>query len=197
MKEDLRKVQKEIEKLREEIRHHDYKYFVENAPLISDREYDALYSRLKELEEKCPQFKTADSPTQRVGGAPLEGFKTVKHIIPMLSMDNTYSEGESRDFNRRVEKNLGTQTINYVVELNHLGWGIFVFRHQLRIALNRTYRILNIVHDGRCEFPHQFQSFFSDNFLLRLLQPAVHLFQFSVLFLQYMNQFQIGLPQEI
>jgi len=117
MKEGLRKVQEEIENLREEIRYHDYKYFVENAPLISDQDYDALYRRLKELEDKFPQFTAVDSPTQRVGGMPLEGFKTVKHTIPMLSMDNTYSEDEIRDFNRRVEKNLGRRMINYVVEL--------------------------------------------------------------------------------
>ncbi len=126
MKESLKKVQKEIKSLREEIRHHDYKYFVENAPLISDRVYDALYRKLKELEDKFPQFKTADSPTRRVGGVPLKGFKTVKHTIPMLSMDNTYSEDEIRDFNRRVEKNLGEQNVNYVVELKIDGVSVSV-----------------------------------------------------------------------
>jgi DNA ligase (NAD+) len=86
-------------------------------PEISDQAYDALYRRLKELEEKYPQFITPDSPTQRVGERPLEGFKTVKHKIPMLSMDNTYSEEEIRDFDRRVRKLLPKEEVNYVVEL--------------------------------------------------------------------------------
>ncbi|HDL09633.1 MAG TPA: NAD-dependent DNA ligase LigA, partial [Candidatus Omnitrophica bacterium] len=116
-RENLEKIKKEIEELREKIRYHDYKYYVENMPEISDQAYDALYKKLKELEEKYPQFITPDSPTQRIGGKPLEEFKTVKHRIPMLSMDNTYSEDELRDFDRRVKKLLPKQEVHYVVEL--------------------------------------------------------------------------------
>ncbi len=116
-RENLEKIKKEIEELREKIRYHDYKYYVENMPEISDQAYDALYARLKELEEKYPQFITPDSPTQRIGGKPLEEFKTVKHRIPMLSMDNTYSEDELRDFDRRLKKLLPKQEVHYVVEL--------------------------------------------------------------------------------
>jgi DNA ligase (NAD+) len=114
---NLERIKKEIEELREKIRYHDYKYYVENMPEISDQAYDALYRKLKELEEKYPQFITPDSPTQRIGGKPLEEFKTVKHRIPMLSMDNTYSEEEIRDFDRRVRKLLSREEVNYVVEL--------------------------------------------------------------------------------
>jgi len=114
---DLEKVKKEIVELREKIRYHDYKYYVENMPEISDQAYDALYKRLKELEEKYPQFITPDSPTQRIGGKPLEGFQTVKHKVPMLSMDNTYSEDEIKDFDRRVRKLLPKEEVHYVVEL--------------------------------------------------------------------------------
>lgn len=116
-RENLERIKKEIEELREKIRYHDYKYYVENMPEISDQAYDALYRKLKELEEKYPQFITPDSPTQRIGGKPLEEFKTVKHRIPMLSMDNTYSEEEIRDFDRRVRKLLPKEEVNYVVEL--------------------------------------------------------------------------------
>src|SRR4051795_10048972 len=90
-----------IEELRRELRHHDHLYYVEARPEISDRDYDRLYSELKELEAKHPELVTPDSPSQRVGGQPIAGFRTVRHREPMLSIDNTYSADELREFDRR------------------------------------------------------------------------------------------------
>ena len=89
VKSQKAKIEEEIEKLKEAIRRHDNLYYVQNRPEISDQEYDRLYRRLKDLEDANPELITADSPTQRVGGKPVEGFAPVKHIVPMLSMDNT------------------------------------------------------------------------------------------------------------
>src|SRR5262245_20896121 len=104
-----------IDELRREIRRHDYLYYVEARPEISDREYDRLYAELRQLEEKHPELVTPDSPTQRVGGQPIEGFRTVRHREPMLSIDNTYSADELREFDRRVRKLLGGPAPTYVV----------------------------------------------------------------------------------
>ena len=114
-------VKKEIEKLREALKRHDYLYYVLNKPEIPDQEYDRLYKNLKKLEDAYPEFITPDSPTQRVGGEPVSGFKTVKHIVPMLSMDNTYSADEIRQFDKRVKKNLEGAAVEYVVELKFDG----------------------------------------------------------------------------
>ena len=105
---------KEIAKLREQINYHNYKYYGENNPVISDYEYDQLLKKLEELEKKFPEFVTSDSPTQRVGGEPLEGFTSVVHKVPMLSLDNAYSYDELREFDTRVQKNTGS--VEYVVE---------------------------------------------------------------------------------
>ncbi len=107
-------IKKEIQKLREEINYHNYKYYVENKPIISDYEYDQLLKKLEKLEKENPELKTVDSPTQRVGGQPLEGFKTVKHKVPMLSLANTYTYDELRDFDERVKKHV--QNVEYIVE---------------------------------------------------------------------------------
>lgn len=115
---------KEIEKLRDEIRRHDHLYYVLDSPAISDREYDALYRRLKDLEDAHPELITADSPTQRVGDKPVKGFPVVKHIVPMLSMDNTYSAEEMREFDERVKKNLNKKAVEYAVELKFDGVSI-------------------------------------------------------------------------
>jgi DNA ligase (NAD+) len=106
-----------IEELREEIRRHDRLYYVENAPEISDREYDMLFAELKELESQHPELVTPDSPTQRVAGEPLEAFATVRHAVPMLSIDNTYDPDELRAFDKRVAKALRGEDYDYVVEL--------------------------------------------------------------------------------
>jgi DNA ligase (NAD+) len=103
-------------RLREQIRHHDYLYHVENKPEISDRQYDALNSELIELEKKHPELVTADSPTQRVGGQPIAAFNSVTHAVPMMSIDNTYDEAEVRAFDQRVRKGLGDEKPRYVLE---------------------------------------------------------------------------------
>src|SRR6516162_9749035 len=90
------------ETLRRLINHHNYKYYVEAKPEISDREFDKLLTELKQIEEDHPDLVTPDSPTQRVGGQPIEGFATVRHREPMLSIDNTYNAVELQEFDRRV-----------------------------------------------------------------------------------------------
>ncbi|OGX17097.1 MAG: hypothetical protein A3K83_01940 [Omnitrophica WOR_2 bacterium RBG_13_44_8b] len=110
-------IKQKIENLREKIRRHDYLYYVLSQPKISDKEYDSLMSELEILEEKYPQYRTSDSPTVRVGGAVLTGFKTVRHIQKMVSLDNTYSFDELTDWNQRILKGLGRhEKIEYVVE---------------------------------------------------------------------------------
>ncbi len=110
-------VKKQIVQFRKEIRKHDYLYYVLNQPEISDRQYDKLFAELKAIEQKNPELITLDSPTQRVSGQPLEGFATVRHAVPMLSMDNTYNAEELRAFDERVAKGLGSRSFDYVVEL--------------------------------------------------------------------------------
>ncbi len=106
-----------IKELRGLLNYHNYKYYVEAKPEISDREYDRFYDELKKLEGEHPEFITPDSPTQRVGGQPIEGFVTVKHREPMLSIDNTYNADELREFDRRVHKAIRGESVTYVVEL--------------------------------------------------------------------------------
>src|SRR5262249_54340140 len=108
---------KRAEELRRLIDYHNYKYYVEASPEISDREFDRLLEELKQLEAKHPELVTPDSPTQRVGGQPVEGFATVKHREPMLSIDNTYNPAELREFDKRVRKQLAGEKVQYVVEL--------------------------------------------------------------------------------
>ncbi len=110
-------VRKRIEKLRDEIREHDYLYYVLNQPRISDEQYDKRFGELKKLEAEHPDLVTEDSPTQRVAGRPLEGFTSVRHAVPMLSIDNTYSADELKAFDERVRKQLETSYYSYVVEL--------------------------------------------------------------------------------
>src|SRR5262249_6335703 len=103
--------------LRRLIDHHNYQYYVEARPEISDREFDKLLRELQNLEKSHPELITPDSPTQRVGGQPIEGFETIRHRVPMLSIDNTYNADEIRDFDRRVRKLLPSEDVTYVVEL--------------------------------------------------------------------------------
>ena len=105
-----------IDFLRKELTRHNSLYYVEAKPEISDREYDRLYDELKQLEETFPQLITPDSPTQRVGGEPLKQFKSVKHLKPMMSLDNTYSSEEIRDFDGRVQKLLPGESVEYLLE---------------------------------------------------------------------------------
>ncbi|AFK87557.1 MULTISPECIES: NAD-dependent DNA ligase LigA [Thermoanaerobacterium] len=108
-------VEDRIKELRDKLNHHNYMYYVLDKPEISDYEYDMMMRELIELEEKYPQFKTPDSPTQRVGGEPLKEFEPFTHVVPMQSLANAFSEGELRDFDRRVKASVGD--VEYVVEL--------------------------------------------------------------------------------
>jgi DNA ligase (NAD+) len=110
-------VARRAEQLRNEILDHDHRYYVLAAPVIADEEYDALMRELMALEEQYPELRTPDSPTQRVGGEPTKEFPTVTHAPPMLSLSNTYSDEETRDFDRRVRQLLGGEQPRYVVEL--------------------------------------------------------------------------------
>src|SRR3974390_1136307 len=105
---------REIEKLREELRRHEHLYYVLDQPEISDAEYDSLMRRLRQLEERHPELASPDSPTQRVGGKPREGFVKVPHSSPMLSLDNAFDETELRDFDRRVRELLDGAACTYV-----------------------------------------------------------------------------------
>jgi DNA ligase (NAD+) len=125
-------VRQEIEELRETLRRHEYLYYVLDRPEISDAEYDAMMRRLIELESQHPEFITPDSPTQRVGGKPREGFVTVPHSSPMLSLDNALNETELRDFDRRVRNLLRGAPYRYVAELKLDGLSMAVhYRHGL------------------------------------------------------------------
>jgi DNA ligase (NAD+) len=109
-------VKKELEVLRERLRHHEYRYHVLDDPEISDAAYDRLMNQLKELEAAHPAMVTPDSPTVRVGGPPREGFQTVQHARPMLSLDNAFSYEALRDFDRRVREGSGREKIEYIAE---------------------------------------------------------------------------------
>jgi DNA ligase (NAD+) len=110
-------IRKRVEKLREEIEYHNYRYYVLDQPEISDAQYDRLMRELENLEEQYPELRTPNSPTQRVGAPPLEAFEIVRHTIPMLSLSNAFDESETKDFDKRVKKFLGTsEDVVYVTE---------------------------------------------------------------------------------
>ena len=122
--EDREDILKRMEKLREEIRYHNHRYYVLNDPVISDAEYDQLMKELIELEQHYPQYITPDSPTQRVGAEPIPEFATVKHIAPMLSLSNAFSDEELIAFDQRIKKIVPEQKIEYVIELKIDGLAI-------------------------------------------------------------------------
>src|SRR6266581_1167313 len=103
-------------RLVEEITRHDHAYYVLAQPSISDQDYDRLYHQLLDLEKQFPDLVTPDSPSQRVGGEPLKAFKPVQHVKPMLSLDNTYSQEELREFVNRVQRLLPNETLDWIVE---------------------------------------------------------------------------------
>lgn len=111
-----RHVVEEVERLRRDIREHEYRYFVLDRPIISDRQFDRLVDRLKHLEAEHSELVIPDSPTQRVGGETREGFRPVRHPSPMLSLDNTYSYDELKDFDRRVKERAERSQVEYVAE---------------------------------------------------------------------------------
>src|SRR5262245_48802364 len=112
-----KEIEQKIEDLRENIRHHEYRYFVLDDPEISDYDFDQLVEQLKKLEAEHPELITPDSPTQRVGGKPREGVVKVAHSSPMLSLDNTYNEDDLRAWERRVHEFSGRHDVEYVCEL--------------------------------------------------------------------------------
>ncbi|HEV7226586.1 MAG TPA: NAD-dependent DNA ligase LigA, partial [Pirellulales bacterium] len=125
-------VQTELAELRDEIRRHDYKYYVEAAPEIGDRDYDRLLERLKQLEAAHPELVTPDSPTQRIGDQPVAELPQAAHRVPMLSIDNTYSIAELREFGARVVKRLPDEPIEWVVELKVDGVAVsLIYEHGL------------------------------------------------------------------
>ncbi|HZZ70992.1 MAG TPA: NAD-dependent DNA ligase LigA [Pirellulales bacterium] len=128
----------EIERLRAEIRHHERQYFVEARPEISDREFDQLMDRLKHLEAQHPERITPDSPTQRVGEQPVSSLAVVEHRIPMMSIDNTYSTAELRDYGHRIAKLLPGETIEWVVELKIDGVAISLLYEHGRLVRAAT-----------------------------------------------------------
>jgi DNA ligase (NAD+) len=129
---------KEIEKLREEIRYHDRKYYTEAKPEISDRQYDQLIERLKELEAAHPDLITPDSPTQRVGEQPVEELPHVEHRVPMLSIDNTYSIEELQKYGARIAKLLPGEKIEWVVELKIDGVAVALLYENGALARGAT-----------------------------------------------------------
>jgi DNA ligase (NAD+) len=131
-------IEQKIKSLRQQIRKHDYLYYVQNKPEISDKQYDELFSELKKLEGEYPELITPDSPTQRVSGQPIEGFQQVTHEIAMLSIDNTYSDDELRDFDQRVAKGLGTKNYSYVVELKIDGLAVSLRYEKGLLVLGAT-----------------------------------------------------------
>ncbi len=110
-------VERKIEALRDKIRHHEYRYYVQDDPEIPDAQFDGLMNELQRLETENPELVTSDSPTQRVGGKPREGFVKAPHSSPMLSLDNTYNEEDLRNWERRVHELSGRKEIDYICEL--------------------------------------------------------------------------------
>ncbi|RUL83077.1 NAD-dependent DNA ligase LigA [Tautonia sociabilis] len=130
---------RQVAELRREIERHNRLYYVEAAPVISDREFDRLLKRLEELEAAHPELVTPDSPTQRVGGAPIEAFETVRHAVPMLSIDNTYTLDEIREWDRRVRKGLTKgEAVRYDVELKVDGVAVSLRYEGGRLVLGAT-----------------------------------------------------------
>jgi DNA ligase (NAD+) len=131
-------VEKQIDSLREKIRHHEYLYYVVDQPEIADAEFDKLMRQLKDLEAEHPELLTQDSPTQRVGGKPREGFVKVRHSSPMLSLDNTYNEDELRDWERRVHELSGRSEVDYVCELKLDGMSLALIYEEGKLVRGIT-----------------------------------------------------------
>jgi DNA ligase (NAD+) len=131
-------IEKKIEALREKIRHHEHRYYVLDDPEISDADFDKLMNELKRLEAEHPELITPDSPTQRVGGKPREGFAKAKHSSPMLSLDNAYSEEELRDWERRVHELSGRTDLEYMCELKLDGMSLALIYSEGRLERGIT-----------------------------------------------------------
>src|SRR6267154_6730805 len=133
-----KEAERKIRQLREEIRKHDRLYYEEAAPMISDHKYDRLYKELADLETQFPDLLTPDSPTQRVGGRPLEAFAQIRHLSPMLSLDNTYSEEEVANFYKRITRLLPEETIPVVIEPKVDGVAVSVMYEKGRLKYAAT-----------------------------------------------------------
>jgi DNA ligase (NAD+) len=131
-------VEKKVASLRDKIRHHEYLYYVLDNPEISDQDFDRLMQQLKDLEAEHPSLIAPDSPTQRVGGKPREGFVKVRHSSPMLSLDNTYSEEELRGWETRVHELSGRKDVDYVCELKLDGMSLALIYENGRLARGVT-----------------------------------------------------------
>jgi DNA ligase (NAD+) len=128
-----------VKELREQINYHNYRYYVLDDPVISDAEFDRLLQELTRLEEQYPELLTPDSPTQRVGAAPLEKFETVAHRQPMLSLENAFSEAEARDFDERLQRFLRTTAdFHYVMEPKMDGTAIELVYEYGRFTVGST-----------------------------------------------------------
>jgi DNA ligase (NAD+) len=129
-----------LKELRDAIRHHEERYYIHNDPEVSDEEFDRLLHQLERLEAEHPDLVTTDSPTQRVAGRPVEGFDTVDHLVPMLSLDNAYNEPELRAFDERVRKGagLGDQPAAYVAELKIDGLSLALTYEDGRLVRGAT-----------------------------------------------------------
>src|SRR5205809_2240667 len=127
-----------VETLRRDITEHDRRYYEEAAPTISDREYDRLYKELVDLEAKFPDLVTPDSPTQRVGGKPLQAFAQIQHRVPMLSLDHTYSEDEVANFYKRITRLLPDEEIPVVIEPKVDGVAVSVMYENGRLKYAAT-----------------------------------------------------------
>ncbi|OEF97029.1 NAD-dependent DNA ligase LigA [Desulfuribacillus alkaliarsenatis] len=137
-KTQLQTVEKELNNLKEQIEDHNYRYYVLDAPVISDTEYDQLMKRLLDMEAQYPELATADSPSQKVGGQPLSQFSKVDHLVPMYSLSNAFNENDLREFDRRVKKDLGTDQVSYVCELKIDGLAISLYYEQGRLIRGAT-----------------------------------------------------------
>ena len=135
---DRTEAEKNIAQLRKEIRRHDQLYYQDAAPIISDREYDRLYKELVDLETQFPDLLTPDSPTQRVGGKPLQAFAQIQHRAPMLSLDNTYSEEEVVNFYKRIARLLPDEKIPVVIEPKVDGVAVSVMYEKGRLKYAAT-----------------------------------------------------------
>lgn len=138
----------EIEKLRKAIHYHSHRYYVLDDPEISDAEFDKLLRQLIDLETAYPSLITPDSPSQRVGGAPADGFARVAHLTPMLSLGNAFSAGELQAFDARVRGSLDGQAVEYVVELKIDGLAMnLVYEHgRLTRGTTRGDGVLSVIH---------------------------------------------------
>ena len=136
----MKSPEQRIKELREAIRHHEERYYIHNAPEIADEEFDRLLHELEGLEEQHPDLVTNDSPTQRVAGGPVEGFGTVEHVVPMLSLDNAYNDDELKAFDERVRKgaDLADAAVTYVAEMKIDGLSIALTYEDSRLVRGAT-----------------------------------------------------------